>query len=1133
MACYDRIIPSVAMLVSRKFGVSQSVTKANASTLRQATYRIKTDLGLSDTGYRHEEANPIYGTGQGSANSPAIWCFLSSTLFDCYDADAHRAEYYDPTGTINATIGMIGFVDDCASQTNDLVHTGADIPTMLQQVSDNAQLWTNLLSASGGALEISKCSCHLMQWQYTNPGAPILVSVASSTQPPITITDPHSRVAQNIKLLSPYQCHKTLGHHKDPAGTQKAQFRALKEKSDGLTKFLWKHPLSRKEAWRFYHSCYLPSVTYPLASSFMTEKQLDEVQKKAMSIIVARCGFNRNTKKEILYGPKSLGGAEFRHLYVEQGVSQVSEFIRHWRSSSKIGIMLRIAVAWIQLATGVSYSVFEQVVEDLPHMESKWFNSMRKFLYRIRGSLRLDNPTIPPTQRDGDSYIMGAILYSDAFTDKEICQLNYCRLYLQAVTISDLATPQGDRLDLGTLTGTKSHLSSLTTLHWPNQQKPDQRTWTLWRRANLIWSTPSGDLRRPLGQWLYPIHAQRQKQCAYTYSRYLAIRIGNIYQVCRLVSGNRYRETLGQVQWEDLPKHAVPATVESTTDPMVWRVLGTTSVKPPSSTFIPSDYDDYVRSLESWEIDLLQYAELHTDPFAICVALENGFRAVSDGSVWFKSQGSFGWTLSTLLGERAASGMGPVRGAQQHPYRSEVTGLLSLLLFLYHLARFTGKHDSWQGIVATDSQSALDVLWKWIPQEGIPGTDPHLHMRDPLMSEWEALVEVYKLLMKMPGIKLEYVRGHQDRQTAYAQLSLLAQLNVDADSMAEQFQIEHGSPRPQAWMYPSTAVHLELPQGTITSHYPDTMRLQVWGAPLQKYMRTKYQWAPSTYHMIHWNAHKQALKNSEARQTHLTKLVHDNLPTNSRIHRGDKRRQMCPSCGTAKEDRDHVIQCTDTTRQTIRQEMLQLITTRCDDYHTDPKITRLLLDCINGWIGADDSYAYQVDFEAYPCEFHKVIKQQNRIGWRQLFNGRYSKHWAMLQEEYYSRMATTQRTKQMTGDKWLPNIIGAVWDGWYLLWEQRNRDLHGFDDQTKQDAQRREAERALRDIYEVRARLEPSVRALIEGEVEDHRHRPLWVVRNWLAVHTPLVQASLKIFARNALQGVPSIRSFFRSSNER
>jgi hypothetical protein len=214
--------------------------------------------------------------------------------------------------------------------------------------------------------------------------------------------------------------------------------------------------------------------------------------------------------------------------------------------------------------------------------------------------------------------------------------------------------------------------------------------------------------------------------------------------------------------------------------------------------------------------------------------------------------------------------------------------------------------------------------------------------------------------------------------------------------------------------------------------------------------------------------------------------------------------------------------------------MLQLITTRCDDYHTDPKITRLLLDCINGWIGADDSYAYQVDFEAYPCEFHKVIKQQNRIGWRQLFNGRYSKHWAMLQEEYYSRMATTQRTKQMrTGDKWLPNIIGAVWDGWYLLWEQRNRDLHGFDDQTKQDAQRREAERALRDIYEVRARLEPSVRALIEGEVEDHRHRPLWVVRNWLAVHTPLVQASLKIFARNALQGVPSIRSFFRSSNER
>ena len=597
---------------------------------------------------------------------------------------------------------MIGFVDDCGSQTNDLSGSGIDELKLLQQVSENAQLWTNLLSASGGALEISKCSCHLLNWKFTGMGAPILVPAVSSTQSPVEVKDPIFRTTHTIKLLSPYQSHKTLRHHKDPAGTQRAQFRAVKAKSDELTTFLWKHLLSRKEAWRFYYSCYLPSVTYPLASSSMTEKQLTEVQKTAMSIIVARCGFNRNTKKEILYGPKALGGAEFRHLYVEQGICQVTAFIRHWRSRSTIGIMLRIAVAWIQLATaGVHYSVLNHVVEDLPHMESKWFTSLRKFLYRVRGKFRLDEPAIPSTQREGDSYIMGEILYSDEFTDKEVCQLNYCRLYLQAVTISDLSVTKGDRLDPGTLTGERSHLCSTSTLHWPRQGKPDFRAWLLWRRANLLWSTLSGDLKRPLGNWLHPSHTQRQKHFAYTYHRSLAIRIGHSYQVCRHISGNKYCETLGRFQWEELPPSALPATIESTSTPLIWRVLSSTLVNPSTRTFIPPDYDDDVRSLAAWEIDLLQYAELYTDPFAICVALEQDFRAVSDGSVWFKSQGSFGWMLSTTLGERAASGMGPVRGAQQHPYRSEATGLLSLLLFMYHLAKFTGKHDPWNGIIAT------------------------------------------------------------------------------------------------------------------------------------------------------------------------------------------------------------------------------------------------------------------------------------------------------------------------------------------------------------------------------------------------------------------------------------------------
>ena len=165
MACYYRIIPNLGMTVSQKYGVHPSITETNASTLLQAEYRVRTELGLSKSGYRHESSHPIYGTGQGSSNSPAIWCFLSSTLFDCYDAVSKSASYCDPTETVQAKLGMVGFVDDCNGQTNAFHEDGSvnTVDQLLNKTRSNAQIWSDVLSASGGALELQKCSCHVLQ----------------------------------------------------------------------------------------------------------------------------------------------------------------------------------------------------------------------------------------------------------------------------------------------------------------------------------------------------------------------------------------------------------------------------------------------------------------------------------------------------------------------------------------------------------------------------------------------------------------------------------------------------------------------------------------------------------------------------------------------------------------------------------------------------------------------------------------------------------------------------------------------------------------------------------------------------------------------------------------------------------
>ena len=232
-SCYDRIIPNLAMMVSKKFGVPLQATMSNVQTLKNAEYRIRTELGIADTGYKHSDEHPIYGTGQGSGNSPMIWCFLSSILFDCYEQVSTSAHYCRPDRTEPLRLGMIGFVDDSNGQTNCFLEDeNADTyPQILRQLRSNAQTWANLLGASGGALELSKCSYHFLEWRFARQGDPVLMTNKHLARHPVSVVDPSTHEVHHLTPLSPYSAHKTLGHYKEPAGSQHTQYQQMRRKS--------------------------------------------------------------------------------------------------------------------------------------------------------------------------------------------------------------------------------------------------------------------------------------------------------------------------------------------------------------------------------------------------------------------------------------------------------------------------------------------------------------------------------------------------------------------------------------------------------------------------------------------------------------------------------------------------------------------------------------------------------------------------------------------------------------------------------------------------------------------------------------------------------------------------------------
>jgi hypothetical protein len=91
----------------------------------------------------------------------------------------------------------------------------------------------------------------------------------------------------------------------------------------------------------------------------------------------------------------------------------------------------------------------------------------------------------------------------------------------------------------------------------------------------------------------------------------------------------------------------------------------------------------------------------------------------------------------------------------------------------------------------------------------------------------------------MPELVLQHVKGHQDRDIPYRRLSLLAQLNVDADAQASRYQRDFGHFQPEVLLTEWAGLHLEFPTGTVTAHYETALRYQATAPTLQAHIQER------------------------------------------------------------------------------------------------------------------------------------------------------------------------------------------------------------------------------------------------------------------------------------------------------
>ena len=438
-ACYDRIIVALGMLAARRCGMPDEAVKTHADCLRLMKYAVKTVHGISEHNYKGTPFEPLFGTGQGSGASPAVWLSLVVILMNTLDRlIPERMTFKSPDSTMQHSRLIDAFVDDTS-----LGYTDAGfltLETMISKLTHMAQTWEKLLFYSGGALNLSKCSWHIMYWNWQN-GRPCTRPI-SNTDASLQLTTQGGNTPDLIQRLPLNKATMILGVHLSPEGNFSDQIIILKKKADEFSVRLRSPKLTPQDIVTFQRTTYGPAMRYVLPALAINEEELAPIQSKILASMLQKLGYSSKLPTEIRHGPVVLGGLALLDLRTELGISTIKYMRDAIYKESETGKLMIMNAKYSQIESGLAEPLLENPGIYIPYLTPTWLTSIRQFLFIHNMKISLTDSLRVQLRGKNDACIMQQSLLKH-YTPQQQMDINLVRLFLQVITLSDVSTPDG------------------------------------------------------------------------------------------------------------------------------------------------------------------------------------------------------------------------------------------------------------------------------------------------------------------------------------------------------------------------------------------------------------------------------------------------------------------------------------------------------------------------------------------------------------------------------------------------------------------------------------------------------------------------------------------------------------------
>ena len=495
-SCYDRIIVGLGMLAARKCGMPASAIRTHADALQFMRYTVKTVHGVSKDNYHGTVFSPLFGTGQGSGASPAVWLSLVVILLQTLDRlIPDRMNFQSIKGDIVHSRLSDAFVDDTSVGFTSS-YTEASLDDLINRLQHAAQTWERLLHLSGGKLNLSKCSWFILKWEWEK-GRPV-ISPIKPTDKSIHLyhgDDTDTRIL--IPRTKPSDSARMLGVYMNPLGDFGAHIKQLKKKADTFAIRLMSPKLSAEDIRIFHRTIYVPSMRYGLAAVAIDEEELGSVQSRILKSILQKLNVQSTLPTSIRHGPREYGGLELYDLRTEVGIEAVKFFRDAIYANSETGKLLRLNMQYSQLEAGTGEPLLEKSDIHLSYLTPTWILSLRQYLSCHNMTITVSESYKIPLQGPTDNYIMQP-QHLKRYIIQQQKDINLVRIHLQVSTLAEISNPTNRKVINLTYLDGKRPTDVSPNQCWPLQPTPTKHQIRLWKgfisssylRYIPYWKTP-------------------------------------------------------------------------------------------------------------------------------------------------------------------------------------------------------------------------------------------------------------------------------------------------------------------------------------------------------------------------------------------------------------------------------------------------------------------------------------------------------------------------------------------------------------------------------------------------------------------------------------------------------------------